>query len=148
MASGSKVASSEGDTMTTPKLRILVIEPETSCAEQLRTMLADRVFADVVVAPTADDACAALRRAGGQPVEVARPLRSRAAADYSAGDEGLRGRSRRCRTPQPVRPFDAETAGATRVLLRPRHARHPHWRDAQRGAQKEEPAETAAGASA
>ena len=27
--------------MTTPKLRILVIEPETSCAEQLRTMLAD-----------------------------------------------------------------------------------------------------------
>src|SRR5215207_8827784 len=61
MASGSKVASSEGDTMTTPKLRILVIEPETSCAEQLRTMLADRVFADVVVAPTADDACAVLR---------------------------------------------------------------------------------------
>jgi hypothetical protein len=47
--------------MTTPKLRILVIEPETSCAEQLRTMLADRVFADVVVAPTADDACAVLR---------------------------------------------------------------------------------------
>ena len=47
--------------MTTPKLRILVIEPETSCAEQLRTMLADRVFAEVVVAPNADDACAVLR---------------------------------------------------------------------------------------
>jgi hypothetical protein len=47
--------------MTTPKLRILVIEPETSCAEQLRTMLADRVFAEVLVAPNADDACAVLR---------------------------------------------------------------------------------------
>jgi hypothetical protein len=48
--------------MTTPKLRILVIEPETSCADQLRAMLADRVFAEVVVTPTADDACAALGR--------------------------------------------------------------------------------------
>jgi hypothetical protein len=48
--------------MTTPKLRILVIEPETSCAEQLRAMLADRVFADVIVAPTADEACAILGR--------------------------------------------------------------------------------------
>jgi hypothetical protein len=47
--------------MTTPKLRILVIEPETSCAEQLRAMLADRVFAEVVVTPNADDACAVLR---------------------------------------------------------------------------------------
>ena len=47
--------------MTTPKLRILVIEPETSCAEQLRTMLADRVFAEVLVAPNADDACDVLR---------------------------------------------------------------------------------------
>ena len=47
--------------MTTPKLRILVIEPETSCAEQLRTMLADRVFAEVIVAPDADNACAVLR---------------------------------------------------------------------------------------
>lgn len=47
--------------MTTPKLRILVIEPETSCAEQLRTMLADRVFAEVLVAPNADEACDVLR---------------------------------------------------------------------------------------
>src|SRR5262245_64243572 len=47
--------------MTTPKLRILVIEPETTCAEQLRAMLADRVFAEVVIAPNADDACAVLR---------------------------------------------------------------------------------------
>jgi PilZ domain len=48
--------------MSTPTLRILVIEPETSCAEQLRAMLADRVFAQVVIAPNADDACAVLRR--------------------------------------------------------------------------------------
>ena len=48
--------------MTTPKLRILVIEPEASCAEQLRTMLANRVFAEVIVAPNADDACAVLRK--------------------------------------------------------------------------------------
>lgn len=47
--------------MSTPTLRILVIEPESSCAEQLRAMLADRVFAQVVIAPNADDACAVLR---------------------------------------------------------------------------------------
>jgi DNA-binding response OmpR family regulator len=48
--------------MSTPTLRILVIEPETSCAEQLQAMLADRVFAVVVLAANADDACAVLRR--------------------------------------------------------------------------------------
>ena len=48
--------------MSTPTLRILVIEPETSCAEQLREMLADRVFANVILATNADDACAVLRR--------------------------------------------------------------------------------------
>lgn len=48
--------------MTTPKLRILVIESETSCVEQLRTMLADRVFAEVLVAPNGDAACAVLRQ--------------------------------------------------------------------------------------
>ena len=48
--------------MTTPKLRILVIEPEASCAEQLRTMLANRVFAEVIVAPNAEDGCAVLRK--------------------------------------------------------------------------------------
>jgi hypothetical protein len=51
----------KADIMTSPKLRILVIEPETSCADQLRTMLADRVSAEVIVAPTADDGCDVLR---------------------------------------------------------------------------------------
>jgi hypothetical protein len=48
--------------MTSPTLRILLIEPETSCAEQLRDMLATRVFAKVVLASNADEACAVLRR--------------------------------------------------------------------------------------
>jgi DNA-binding response OmpR family regulator len=48
--------------MTTPKLRILVIEPETSCAEQLRTILADRAFAEVLIASNGDAACAVLRQ--------------------------------------------------------------------------------------
>ena len=61
LSSGSKVAVVGADAMTTQKLRILVIEPETSCAEQLRTMLADRVFAEIVVAPNADEACAVLK---------------------------------------------------------------------------------------
>src|SRR5262245_26771800 len=48
--------------MTTPELRILVIEPEPSCADQLRTMLADRVFAEVLIVPTGDEACGLLRK--------------------------------------------------------------------------------------
>ena len=47
--------------MSTERLRILAIEPDASCREHLRSLLAERVQADVVVAANEDKAAAEMR---------------------------------------------------------------------------------------
>ncbi len=47
--------------MATSKLRILAIEPDAACREHLQSLLAGRIFADVIMVANADAAAATLR---------------------------------------------------------------------------------------
>ena len=49
--------------MSAKKLRILAIEPEADCREHLRSLLAERITADVVLTATAEAAASAMRPA-------------------------------------------------------------------------------------